>query len=573
MSIYFKIYGDAADAQGFPPTDTTYSVVRDSTAATGNATATIVLPGQRFSSPNYSIVQYFAQFDTSAVPPGTGATTLTLNCTVVAPATDDSLEVREVPASTNKIAGDSLAALPLYATLAVPTTTGKKTFTFSDITALSRSSTLKLLVHSQKERLNTAPTNDNRTTFNTADVTGTTNDPVLVALVGTAWAFVAAGTSVEATATAHTLTEPAGAAAGDLLVACIGSRIASVSSITLPSGWTRVVDQTNSNTATNTSATPSGMMAYIIRGGSAPSYTFTHPVAPSVALGRVFAYRNVHQTTPFQDFQSATSATAVLVAATVTGPAAADDNLIVALAVGGQEGTWSGFTSTTGTTSGTTAASVLDPAWGQWLERSDVLTSTGSDVSMAVADYVHQTGSGTGAVSATTTLSAAQVMIVGSFRLAPTIPAGPTYDDDQEETLSAAETVAISQFVRSGPIAETAASADTVAGLLDATRVVAETAAAAETLGGLLVTEKAIAETAAAAETLTGGLAFVDTVAEAAAAVDTIGKLVSVAGAVAETVAAAETVTGQFDTTKAIDRKSTRLNSSHSKQSRMPSSV
>ena len=81
-----------------------------------------------------------------------------------------------------------------------------------------------------------------------------------------AWSIVGVSISVEVTATSHTLTVPAGIAAGDLLVACIASRIASTTSITLPTGgeWTLVGEQKANNILTTSSALPSAMMAYCV---------------------------------------------------------------------------------------------------------------------------------------------------------------------------------------------------------------------------------------------------------------------------------------------------------------------
>jgi len=294
---------------------------------------------------------------------------------------------------------------------------------------------VNILFSSQWERLSTAPTTSDQ--YGLYGAQGTTDDPYVDVVAETPWLYVGRGTSVEATATSHILTEPAGVAAGDLLVACIGSRIASTTQITLPSGWTRVSQQLNNNTSTNTSATPSGMMAYIVRGASAPSYTFTHPVAPSVALGRVFAYRNVNQTTPFDVSYSTTTATGLTIVTAITGPTTTQDyDLAVAMWAGGQEGTYTGFVANDVATSGTTTDSVLDPLLNGWLERSDILTTTGADTSLAVYDGVKGVvGTGFFNVGITSSLAAAHVLVMGCFKLAPSGP--PTSTGTVNVTLDA----------------------------------------------------------------------------------------------------------------------------------------
>ena len=78
-------------------------------------------------------------------------------------ASNDIFEVREVSSSTNMIAGDSLASFPLLGSVAHPNlpTLVNADARFSiplDITSMTRGSTVTLLVHSQKQRVNTAPT-------------------------------------------------------------------------------------------------------------------------------------------------------------------------------------------------------------------------------------------------------------------------------------------------------------------------------------------------------------------------------------------------------------------------------
>jgi hypothetical protein len=107
-------------------------------------------------------------------------------------------------------------------------------------------------------------------------------------------------------------------------------------------------------------------MLYQIRSGT-PDLTFTINAALSVAMGRIVAYRGAAATTPLDVSTAVTTAvntTAVSVAGLTTTQA---DDLIVALAAGGQEATWSAFSNVTapltpsGTTDTTTAPSAT--AW------------------------------------------------------------------------------------------------------------------------------------------------------------------------------------------------------------------
>jgi len=89
-----------------------------------------------------------------------------------------------------------------------------------------------------------------------------------------AWSIVGVTTASAVTATPITLTEPAGVADGDVLVACIASRSSSVTPVT-NTGWTVIGSQNNNNTsATAGSALASGTMLARIRSGT-PDLTST----------------------------------------------------------------------------------------------------------------------------------------------------------------------------------------------------------------------------------------------------------------------------------------------------------
>jgi hypothetical protein len=233
-----------------------------------------------------------------------------------------------------------------------------------------------------------------------------------------AWSIVGISAVVEVTGTAHALTEPAGVASGDLLIACISSRIASTTPITIPAGWTAIGQQNTNNVLTTTSAVASGVMAYIIRGGSAPALSFTHPTAPSVAIGRIVAYRNSTMALPDPWDQGIVGTTAVnTTAVSFSGfSVGVDGELMVAMVAGGQEAAWSAFktANTPSTASGATDTTTA-PSTTTWIERADTNTATGGDTSLAIFDAVKATKGATGNITCTASLGAGHALLMASF--------------------------------------------------------------------------------------------------------------------------------------------------------------
>jgi len=301
MSIYTRIYSAASDASGEINAGTSYATARLSTAAT-STTFTATPIGQKFVSPNYYMCQYFGVFDTSTVAAGAGAATLSISQAGSGGSiVGDTLEVRQASAKTNLIAGDQLAAqtpllgsLPVYAAVGVES---RYNFSLADISGMTRSTACILLVHSQKQRLGTAPTASGEVANNmrTADATGTTNDPYLDIAPSTAWSLVGVG-SLPTPGTTLTLVEPAGVADGDLLIACIASRSTATTAPTI-TGWTAVGSQNTNNTLSTGSAIASGAMLYRIRSGT-PTLAVTIPSGISVVMGQIVAYRGNATTIP-----------------------------------------------------------------------------------------------------------------------------------------------------------------------------------------------------------------------------------------------------------------------------------
>lgn len=273
-----------------------------------------------------------------------------------------------------------------------------------------------------------------------------------------AWSIVGVGSVVEVTAQSHALTEPAGVASGDLLIACISSRIASTSSVALPSGgeWTRVGEQKANNTVTTSSALPSAMMAWAIRGASAPNLTFIHPTAPSVAIGRIVAYRGNLSASPLDVSTAATTGTgttAVSVAGLTTTVA---DDLIVAMAAGGQEANWSSFNATTpaGASGATNTATAPTTTW---IERADSVTTTGADTSLGIFDALKTAAGATGNLTVTASVSAGHSVIAGAFKILPpsTADAWDVNDKSSNITLSNSDKTATTTSASAGGIRST----------------------------------------------------------------------------------------------------------------------
>lgn len=276
-----------------------------------------------------------------------------------------------------------------------------------------------------------------------------------------AWSIVGVGGAVTAgTGTASiTLTEPASVASGDLLVACISYR--GTNAFTLPSGWNVVsLQQSSGNTSTTTtSSIASGVMAYIVRGGSAPDLAFTRTAASAdVALGRIVAYRGGHSS-PYDTGNASTPVsnnTATFVTAGVTTAEA--NELLVAMLAGADNVTTSGFFATDPSGSSGASDTTTAPTVGSWIERADSGTNTGADTALAIADAVKSTAGSTGLIGATASASSRHVFIVGAFKIASTGISATLSVTEANDTVAGTATNAIV-----GSLSKTEAS-DTVSG-------------------------------------------------------------------------------------------------------------
>ena len=271
-----------------------------------------------------------------------------------------------------------------------------------------------------------------------------------------AWSFVGVGTAVTVSTTAHNLTLPAGIQAGDLLIAVISSRIASTTSITLPSGWTLVAEsKTNNVVAAAVTSEASGMMAYTICGDdpAAPFTNFTHPVAPSVAMGRIVAYRGCNVWSPFDvgiGAKTGTSITAVSTTGLTTGLA---NELIVKGVCSGRAAAFSAHDAATDPTTSSAAGAVQTaaPIVGTWQERQDASTTTGADTALAIADAIRGAAGATGVLTCTSSVSGGHCQVAGAFRIEPIATPGSS----SISQTGSAQHFGISSAANSGTVSST----------------------------------------------------------------------------------------------------------------------
>jgi len=224
------------------------------------------------------------------------------------------------------------------------------------------------------------------------------------------------GTVVTVTSGNLTLTEPSGSASGDLLVACIAAR--GNAAFTLPAGWAICgTQQLSGNTTVNTTGSiASGLMAYIVRGGSAPSYAFTR-TSGDLGFGRVMRCPGPFAASPL-DQASANTIGAASATVTATGfTTGYDSALLVGMVASARAGSVSGFVAATSPAMASGAADTTSlPDDVAWIERADTNTTSGADGGLGIFDAVKTTAGATGNFSATHSLSARHVMIVAAFK-------------------------------------------------------------------------------------------------------------------------------------------------------------
>lgn len=224
------------------------------------------------------------------------------------------------------------------------------------------------------------------------------------------WSHIDTTAATEVASGDITLAEPTGAAAGDLLVAYISYR--SNAAFTLPTGWALCADQQSSGntTANTTGSIASGLTAYIVRGASAPDYTFVR-TGGDVAIGRVQAWRSDSGTPVLDVGRSVTRTTAgtnvALFNNTRNGALGFtthyDNTLVLYAACCARNVTVSGY------------AIETDPNT-TWTERADSGTTTGADAALAIASAIKPAAGAVNQPLAVASASAQHVCICAAFR-------------------------------------------------------------------------------------------------------------------------------------------------------------
>ena len=403
-------------------TGTVYATVRQATTTTTIPGGTTISIGQGLSGTSYSCSQFFLSIDTSALSAGQTTAYLYLNCTAAGlSAGGDVLEVRECSATSNLIAGDSLAALTLLGSIPLPTAVNVVCIPLN-ITSLSRTSTTKVVIHSQRQRTASAPAStDVGAQFSSVSAGTATLRPAMD--FDGPWQFRGVSTVVESVtgSATLTLTEPAGAATGDLIVAMISMRSTATAAgtISLPSGWTRVSEKYTNSVGTGSTAVASGTMAWIIRGSSAPSYAFPYGAGNNVIQGQCIAYSATGYTPTIDVNGTGVVTSAGNINVSVTGlTTLTDDALLVVGMGGGQADAFISFSAATSPNvlSGKTA-STANPI-SAWQKRfADNGTASGADTSVALADAMKFTAGATGNFTAIASIAASHLVIAAAFKL------------------------------------------------------------------------------------------------------------------------------------------------------------
>lgn len=220
--------------------------------------------------------------------------------------------------------------------------------------------------------------------------------------------FIAEGTISTVASGNVTPGEPAGVRAGDLIVVCIAAR--GNVAFTNPAGaWVTVnTQQSSGNTSTTaTTAIASGHMAYIIRGASAPSYTFTRTLG-DLGHGKAFAFRGVNQASPLDNSVAVTLAANATAVTTGSGwTPSVEHCLYVMFGAAGDNALWSSWAASGG------------GGWTAWTEQEDTSTTTGADSNLGVAYAFNNSRTAITAFTVTQAANSRHVIFAAGFKPEP----------------------------------------------------------------------------------------------------------------------------------------------------------
>lgn len=198
-----------------------------------------------------------------------------------------------------------------------------------------------------------------------------------------------------------TLSEPASSVAGDILVALIAYR--SNVAFTLPAGWTLMAQENLGDVVSGAGAICSGLMAYIVRGGSAPSFAFTR-TGGDAAIGTVMRVRSNRQAWQYSgNIVSNTNNPASTLASNAGITTTLGHELLFLFTGNGVNNTPVGLNVAT------------DPTAG-WSVQFAQGTTLGADAAYSMAQNVKATPGATGAGTANNGTSGRHVLFLASFQ-------------------------------------------------------------------------------------------------------------------------------------------------------------
>ena len=195
------VFGDTADGQ-VQGSSTTYATAR-STATTADSSAPTQQVGQLFSTPTYFCLELFLGFDTSAITGTITSATLSLVDQVDNSVTDFVIECRLYDWGATLTTADWVPGASISQTLLATynTASGWTGNTYKDFTDVAMAANInqsgftRFLLNSDRHRLGTTPTGEERVSCSMADDAGTTNDPKLTIVTVPAAALTGTATS------------------------------------------------------------------------------------------------------------------------------------------------------------------------------------------------------------------------------------------------------------------------------------------------------------------------------------------------------------------------------------------
>lgn len=186
---------------------------------------------------------------------------------------------------------------------------------------------------------------------------------------------------------------------------------------TLPANWNLVATQQSSGDIDATQGIASGLMAWIVRGASNPSFVFTRS-GGDVAQGAIVAYRG-QASSPYDTGGAATLGTIGEPSLSAISTAEANELLVAMISHGDNSLTTAVVAATAPSVASGSTDTSTNPTANTWIERFDRGSNTGADTGLCIADAVKEASGSTGTLSADAVTTTRSVFIVGAFKMAP----------------------------------------------------------------------------------------------------------------------------------------------------------